>query len=111
MKPSTILFIAIAFLFNACSVEVTQETGDIPSNYDPESRLAELGITLPEPPKPVAIGQRPLRSHLAIRIPRQHNLNLDPQDALSQHAGCVCGAVERLFEHCAEAEPCLHESL
>ena len=37
---------------SGCGEQTQPETAD--ENYDPEARLAELGITLPSPPQPVA---------------------------------------------------------
>ena len=52
MKTNRFLLITLAVLFVglfSCKPKEGPEAG-----YDPEARLAELGITLPEPPQPVA---------------------------------------------------------
>ena len=45
-------------LLTAAALTLVGSVGDLsaqrPEGYDPEARLAELGITLPEPPTPVA---------------------------------------------------------
>jgi len=48
-----LLSILIPILFlEGCGTQSQPEAGD--DNYDPEARLKELNITLPEPPQPVA---------------------------------------------------------
>lgn len=51
--PNKIIpYITFTLLIAGCAQESKQNL--IPAGYDPEARLAELGITLPEPPQPVA---------------------------------------------------------
>ena len=47
----TAVFGTVALLLIGAQVGVSAQE---PEDYDPEARLAELGITLPEPPSPVA---------------------------------------------------------
>lgn len=52
MKHITKTFILLAFiifLLSSCHEKIGPEPG-----YDPEAKLVELGITLPDPPQPVA---------------------------------------------------------
>lgn len=51
--PLAAVFLVSAFLINYAGSAFAQNAGDA-SNFDPEARLKELGITLPEPPQPVA---------------------------------------------------------
>jgi enamine deaminase RidA (YjgF/YER057c/UK114 family) len=48
--PSAVIFLFAVFLAGNA---FAQDSGDA-SNFDPEARLKELGITLPSPPQPVA---------------------------------------------------------
>ena len=52
-KP-TMIFLAAILILNGCQPTSTTSNEIIDPNYDPEARLAELGITLPSPPQPVA---------------------------------------------------------
>lgn len=55
MKRSLINLFTITLIIVAITSCIEQPKQDIaPIDYDPEARLAELGITLPEPPQPVA---------------------------------------------------------
>ncbi|MEQ9298745.1 MAG: RidA family protein [Cyclobacteriaceae bacterium] len=54
-----IALILLAFAVSCSSPTPQKDSAPVatntpPSGYDPEAKLAELGITLPEPPKPVA---------------------------------------------------------
>jgi len=52
---SSLLFLAALFvLISSCQSTIETKTEVIDANYDPEARLAELGIVLPSPPQPVA---------------------------------------------------------
>ncbi len=44
-------FFLVILLINSCTSSTKNESDP---NYDPEARLIELGITLPDPPQPVA---------------------------------------------------------
>lgn len=48
------IFLAAILIMNGCQTATTAKEEVIDPNYDPEARLAELGITLPSPPQPVA---------------------------------------------------------
>lgn len=52
-KP-TIIFLAAFIIMNGCQPASDTNTEVVDPNYDPEARLAEMGITLPSPPQPVA---------------------------------------------------------
>ena len=58
MKQSSILVVALApalvFLAIGCSESSGPNNTTSAEDYDPEARLKELGIVLPEPPRPVA---------------------------------------------------------
>jgi enamine deaminase RidA (YjgF/YER057c/UK114 family) len=57
MKKSFLSVIALLSIFvgvTACTESSIAQNEVADSNFDPETRLKELGITLPEPPKPVA---------------------------------------------------------
>ena len=41
-------------LMNGCTLNLDTDKSKEDPSYDPEARLKELGITLPDPPKPVA---------------------------------------------------------
>lgn len=49
MRNKLLLLVLLSICFFAC--EVLEKP---PSDYDPEAKLAELGIELPKPPQPVA---------------------------------------------------------
>jgi enamine deaminase RidA (YjgF/YER057c/UK114 family) len=49
ISKTFILLLLITLSFNSCQ----QKSGPEPG-YDPEAKLAQLGITLPDPPQPVA---------------------------------------------------------
>lgn len=46
------LFVTLLIMMTACSSN--SDKSKVDPTYDPEKRLAELGIVLPEPPEPVA---------------------------------------------------------
>lgn len=61
--PSVWCALSLLFLFNACTpssdteqtpTETTSQKEQPEASYNPEAKLAELGITLPSPPQPVA---------------------------------------------------------
>ncbi|MCE7993307.1 MAG: RidA family protein [Roseivirga sp.] len=55
--PRHFTYLLIAILLTGCAQQSQQnkEAPETPeAGYDPEARLAELGITLPSPPQPVA---------------------------------------------------------
>lgn len=51
---SAITFVFILVFASGCTDSSLAQNELDDSNFDPEARLRELGITLPEPPKPVA---------------------------------------------------------
>lgn len=51
--PVAVVFLVSVFLFAYANSAFAQNVADA-SNFDPEARLKELGITLPAPPQPVA---------------------------------------------------------
>ena len=53
MKPNYSLLLCLTFLFTTLLACQPQPEGPEPG-YDPEAKLKELGITLPDPPQPVA---------------------------------------------------------
>jgi enamine deaminase RidA (YjgF/YER057c/UK114 family) len=48
------IFLAAFIIMNSCQPASNTNTEIIDPNYDPEARLAEMGIILPSPPQPVA---------------------------------------------------------
>ncbi len=50
--PQLLSFFLVIALVTSCGKPIQTEVPD--KDYDPEARLAELGITLPSPPQPVA---------------------------------------------------------
>jgi len=51
---TTLIFVLFVSCNTQISREIPQEQEAIPADYDPEARLAELGIELPEAATPVA---------------------------------------------------------
>ncbi|MCE2613855.1 RidA family protein [Flavobacteriaceae bacterium D16] len=51
---TTFLFVLFVSCNTQISREIPQEQAEIPADYDPEARLTELGIELPEAATPVA---------------------------------------------------------
>ncbi|MCP4897692.1 MAG: RidA family protein [bacterium] len=55
MKRRLVLVVSFAFMIIVgCGESTLNQNESSTDNYDPEARLEELGITLPEPPQPVA---------------------------------------------------------
>lgn len=52
MYKNIVTIILLAVIFAGCGSQPQKETPE--ADYDPETRLKELNITLPEPPQPVA---------------------------------------------------------
>ncbi len=55
--PSAFIIFMLIYILSCDNTPAPSSTAQIESSdssYDPEAKLAELGITLPEPPKPVA---------------------------------------------------------
>ena len=65
MKKSFLSAIALLFVFlvlTGCTDSSLTQNDSDDKKFDPEARLQELGITLPEPPQPVANYVNGLRS-------------------------------------------------
>ncbi len=54
LKTSFLFVAALFVMLSSCNSTVESNIEVIDPNYDPEARLAELGIVLPSPPQPVA---------------------------------------------------------
>jgi enamine deaminase RidA (YjgF/YER057c/UK114 family) len=54
LKSSLLFFAALFLVISSCQSTLETKTEVIDPSYDPEARLAELGIVLPSPPQPVA---------------------------------------------------------
>jgi len=64
-------FLFIIVLVAGCGQQSKPEVAVADENYDPESKLRELKITLPEPPQPVANYVNGVRAGNLIFFSRQ----------------------------------------